>query len=95
MNGEDEKKKDDLRLQVLEKLTTLATAAFGLVAALAWNDAIQSLFKRVFGEQSTLAAKFIYAGIVTVIIVAVTIRLGKSVNELKEKLGHNETKSDA
>ena len=36
--------------EVLEKTLQLATAAFGLVAALAWNDAIQTLFTRLFGE---------------------------------------------
>lgn len=86
----DQKKKDDLRLQVLEKLSALATAAFGLVAALAWNDAIQSLFKVLFGEQSTLIAKFVYALLVTVVVVAVTLKLGHSVNRLKEKLGYND-----
>jgi len=86
----DEKKKDDLRLQILEKLSALATAAFGLVAALAWNDAIQSIFRRFFGEQSTLIAKFVYALLVTVVVVAVTLKLGHSVNRLKEKLGYND-----
>ena len=31
--------------KVLDKLSTLLIAAFGLVAALAWNDAIKALFK--------------------------------------------------
>ena len=33
-----------MKRDVLEKLSELMTAAFGLVAALAWNDAIKSLF---------------------------------------------------
>jgi hypothetical protein len=33
--------------EVLDKLVELITAAFGLVAALAWNTAIQELFTAV------------------------------------------------
>jgi hypothetical protein len=33
-----------MKIEVLEKLSELITAAFGLVAALAWNEAIRSLF---------------------------------------------------
>ena len=35
-------------LDVIDKLSALITAAFGLVAALAWNSAIQEIFKEVF-----------------------------------------------
>jgi hypothetical protein len=59
------------------------TAAFGLVAALAWNTAIQELFTRIFGNSGDLAAKFLYAVIVTVIVVFVTIRLGRLAERLK------------
>ncbi len=63
--------------EVLEKIIQLMTAAFGLVAALAWNDAIQSLFTTIFGEAGDLAAKFAYAILITVVVVLVTIRLGR------------------
>ncbi|KKS74593.1 MAG: Pyruvate flavodoxin/ferredoxin oxidoreductase domain protein, partial [Parcubacteria group bacterium GW2011_GWA2_42_80] len=49
-----------LRLEILENVSKLATAGLGLVAALAWNDAIQTLFKMIFGEQSAVWAKFVY-----------------------------------
>jgi len=62
---------------VIEKLAMLITAAFGLVAALAWNGAIQAIFKRVFGESDTLGAMLTYAIIVTIIAVIVTIWIGK------------------
>ena len=63
--------------KVLETITALATTAFGLVAALAWNDAIQSIFKTYFGEQQGLVAKLWYALLVTLIVVLVTLWLGK------------------
>mgnify|MGYP007123726292 CR=1 FL=1 len=63
---------------VLEKITTLVIAAFGLVAALAWNDAIKALFKSIFGESSGIIAMFVYAILVTAIAVFVTLKLGKA-----------------
>jgi hypothetical protein len=75
--------KKSLRVEIFEKLTTLMVTAFGLVAALAWNDAVQTLFKEIFGEQSNLAAKFIYASGITVVIVALTIQAGRVTERLK------------
>ena len=60
--------------EVLDKLVELITAAFGLVAALAWNTAIQELFTAVLPGAGDLVAKFLYAVVVTVIVVFVTIR---------------------
>ena len=40
----------------------MITAALGLVAALAWNTAIQNLFTRIFGEKgAALVGRFVYA----------------------------------
>ncbi len=61
----------------------LMTATFGLVAALAWNEAIQELFTAIFGEAGSLAAKFFYAVLITV-VVFVTIRLGRLSDRLKK-----------
>ncbi len=74
--------------EVLEKLNALIIAAFGLVAALAWNTAIQEIFKRVFGAASGLFAMIFYAVLVTVIAVWVTIKMAsltEKANKLSEK----------
>ena len=48
-------------------------AAFGLVAGLAWNDAIKALIEYLFPlSQNTLFAKFGYAVLVTVLAVLAT-----------------------
>ena len=73
-----------LKLEILEKVSQLAVAGFGLVAALAWNDAIQALFKQFFGEQSAIWAKFVYALIVTVLVVFITMRLSNIIDRLKQ-----------
>ncbi len=65
-----------MKKQVIEKLAALITAAFGLVAALAWNGAIQSIFKSVFGESDTITAMIIYAVVVTIIAVIATLWIG-------------------
>lgn len=58
--------------------------AFGLVAGLAWNDAIKSLIESFFPfSKSGVWAKFAYAGIVTYVIVLVSLYLIKP--EEKEK----------
>ena len=55
------------------------------MAALACNTAIQELFTVIFPEAGDLIAKFLYAVVVTVIVVFVTIRLGQFAERLKEQ----------
>ena len=60
-----------------EKTITLILGGFGLVAALAWNEAIKSLFETFFPKESALIGKFIYAIIVTIIVVLASSQLTK------------------
>lgn len=66
-----------LKGEVIEKIAALLTVAFGLVAALAWNGAIQAIFKEIFGEAENISAMLIYAVVVTIIAVVVTIWIGQ------------------
>lgn len=61
----------------LKTMLQLATTAFGLVAALAWNEAIKALFARIFGQNSGLVWLFVYAVAVTIIVTIVTSKLSK------------------
>jgi len=72
-----------MKKDVVEKLAALITAAFGLVAALAWNGAIQAIFKQVFGEASSIGAMLTYAVVVTIIAVFVTIWIGNVAEKSK------------
>ena len=65
-----------LSIDVIDKLAALITAAFGLIAALAWNTAIQEIFTEIFGEQSTIPAMLGYAVFVTIIAVLFTVWIG-------------------
>ena len=62
----------------LATMIGLASAAFGVVAALAWNAAITELFKQLLGPASGLIGLFVYAIVVTVIGVFVMVMLGKA-----------------
>ncbi len=66
-----------MNTEVIKALAGLITAAFGLVAALAWNTAIQEIFRLVFGEQSGVLAMIVYAVVVTIIAVIATIAIGR------------------
>ncbi|MEM5812170.1 MAG: DUF5654 family protein [Candidatus Aenigmatarchaeota archaeon] len=60
--------------EVIDKIASLMTAAFGLVAALAWNEAIKNAIESL-GLQAY--GPWLYAIIVTVIAVVATIYIGK------------------
>ena len=63
--------------EIKEKTLTFILGGFGLVAALAWNEAIKTLFETFFPKESALIGKFIYAIIVTIIVVVVSSQLKK------------------
>ncbi len=73
------------KLEILKQISALASAGLGLVAALAWNEAIQTLFATVFGKQSNLIAMFTYAVLITIIVVIISMQLGKMANKLNNE----------
>ncbi len=48
-------------------LAALVTAAFSLVAALAWNYSIKVIFKEVFEDSNVITPMLIYASMATII----------------------------
>ncbi len=65
--------------EVINKINVLAMSAFGLIAALAWNSAIQAIFDKYFpvDKGGGIEAKLLYAFLVTIIVVIVTLWLGR------------------
>ncbi len=59
----------------LQSMIALASAALGLVAALAWNDAIKQTISIMLGNNESLTAKYIHAILATIIAVAVVLSL--------------------
>lgn len=76
-----------MKKELIEKFAALITAAFGLIAALAWNDAIQNIFKKLFGEASSIGAMLIYAVVVTLIAIWATNIIGRAAEKAKKKNG--------
>ncbi len=74
-----------MNTEVVEKIAALVTAAFGLVAALAWNGAIQAIFKKVFGTSEGITPMVVYAVVVTIIAVIAAIWVGKAAERAKKK----------
>lgn len=62
---------------VLQSMIALASAALGLVAALAWNDAIKETIKLLMSDDESLTSKYIYAILATLIAVVVVLVLAK------------------
>lgn len=63
--------------EVVKQVVTLSSSAFGLIAALAWNDAIQTLVNKYLSSGGQLVSKFVYAFLVTALLIVATVQLGK------------------
>ncbi len=69
---------DALKQAVREKTLSYITAALGLVAGLAWNEAIKGLIDYFFPLSSGgLVIKFIYAVVITLVVILVGYYLTK------------------
>jgi len=80
-----EEKSLTLRIQFLETMATLITAGFGLVAALAWNEAIKALIAKYVPDMgAAVVSLFVYAIIVTVIVVIASVSVARLLGKLKE-----------
>lgn len=77
------------RRELAEQLVTLSTSAFGLVAALAWNEAIQAFVKdyieKFYPAGSGIISKFIYAILITLFAVLITYQLSRIASRFNNK----------
>ncbi len=80
-----ENKKKAIHKEVMSEILKLSTSAFGLVAALAWNELIKEIvsmyIKPLVGGASGIISLSIYAVIVTTLAVLITISLSKLANK--------------
>jgi len=85
MAGKTKKEKTEaqkrLHIEIVRQMLTLATSGFGLVAALAWNSLIQEFvatyIKEWLPEGGELFSLLIYAVVVTMLAVFITLQLSK------------------
>lgn len=70
------KESEEIRNEIQEKVIGYIGAGLGVIASLAWNEAIKALIEYVFPlKQNTILAKFLYAGTMTLVLVFVTLYL--------------------
>lgn len=62
----------------VQSMITLASAALGLVCALAWNEAIKALMKSMLGEDDSIPGLFTYAVLATIVAVVVLLLLART-----------------
>lgn len=76
-----------LHVEVIKQMVTLSTSGFGLVAALAWNNLIQELIsnyiKKWLPGNSGVISLLIYALVVTVLAVFITLQLSRLAQKLQ------------
>jgi len=81
-----DEKPQPLKIEILDKMATLFTAAFAFIAAFAWNETIKEL---VYEKLSDEEAPFIvigYAVLITILAVVVTILIARAVSKAKAVL---------
>lgn len=75
-----------MKEEIREKTSGYILAAFGLVAALAWNDAIKSLIEYFFPlNKNTVFIKFAYAFLITFLVVIISIYLRRLLSDKSVK----------
>ena len=79
------KQTKEFKKEFSQQVLKLLTSAFGLVAALAWNEVIKefvsSYIKPAIGETSGIISLAIYALIVTLLAVLVTFNLTRIIKK--------------
>ncbi len=74
-------KTNEVKTQVAETISTLMTVAFGLIAALAWNEAIKAILAQFLPKGSDLWGLLIYAILITIIAVVATILIARALGK--------------
>ena len=81
-----EEKEPPMKILIVDKMSALIAAAFGLVAALAWNEAIKAIFKEIFGTADSVVPLLIYAITVTIAAVILTILVARQLSKMKAEV---------
>lgn len=81
-------KNKKLHTEVVRQMLTLSTSGFGLVAALAWNSVIQEFVnnyvKKWLPQNSGIISLLIYALVITMLAVFVTLQLSKILEKFEK-----------
>jgi hypothetical protein len=84
-NIEQEKKDATLRKELRQRMVGYIVGALGLVAGLAWNDAIKSSIEHFYKvDGAGILIKFLYALAITIFIVIVSYYVMKFTDSEKK-----------
>ena len=76
--NEEANQRQSIGVEIKTKMLGYIVGALGLVAGLAWNDAIKSLIEYFWpNQQNSVLAKVIYASIITVIVVILSLIISR------------------
>jgi len=75
-----------LKIESLDKLSTLITAAFGFVAAFAWNEAFKVVFLGGLEPGDHPMVLVLYAMFVSIVAVLLIIMIARATRKAKSKL---------
>lgn len=79
----------DIPRAIIGNMTTLAASGFGLVVALAWNELIQRFVREyldpLLGKDGSMVSLLLYAVVITVLAVIVTMQLSMIQRKLEKK----------
>src|SRR3989344_6815094 len=74
--GKIKEESSGIEKEIRSRTVGYIVTSFGLVAGLAWNEAIKSLIEYFFPlGQNTLLVKFLYALLITLLIVVLSVYL--------------------
>lgn len=79
--------------ELARQMVALSTSAFGLAAALAWNETIQATVKEFIEPRlpgSGIISRFIYAILVTILGVIITYELSRIASRWGVEKGNSE-----
>ena len=71
------------KVRVVETFAALITSAFGLVAALAWNETIKAGVALLFEAEDGIWGLLAYAIIVTLIAIVATVLIAWQADRMK------------
>ena len=83
-----DEKPQPFKIEVLDKIATLLTAAFAFIAAFAWNETMKTLvYENMSGEEAPYIV-ISYAVLITILAVVVTILIARAVSKAKAVIEH-------
>jgi hypothetical protein len=88
----DFNKLNEAKKTLKKRMFTYIAAGLGLVAGLAWNDAIRSTIDYLVPDTgNTVLAKILYATILTIVVGLILLYVEKSLqeNKIEDKQGQN------